>query len=56
MTLMINKFGLILRKDVYPYEYMGSWEKLNKTQLLPKLELYSNLNIQHINDAEYKHA
>ena len=30
----INKF-LLLRKDVYPYEYMDDWEKFNET-ILPK--------------------
>ena len=33
----INKFILLLQKDVYPYEYMGDWEKSNET-LLPKKE------------------
>ena len=27
----INKFILLLRKVVYPYEYMDYWEKFNKT-------------------------
>ena len=30
----LNKFILLLRKGVYPYEYMDSWEKFNET-LLP---------------------
>ena len=27
----VNKFALLLRKGVYPYEYMDSWEKCNET-------------------------
>ena len=27
----LNKFVLLLRKGVYPYEYMDSWEKFNET-------------------------
>ena len=29
----LNKFVLLLRKGVYPYEYMDSWEKFNETTL-----------------------
>ena len=32
----LNKFVLLLRKGVYPYEYMDSWERFNETSLLPK--------------------
>ena len=28
-----NKFTLLLRKGVYPYEYMDDWEKFNETSL-----------------------
>ena len=27
----LNKFVLLLRKGVYLYEYMDSWEKVNET-------------------------
>ena len=29
----VNKFFLLLRKGVYPYEYMDNWEKFNKTSI-----------------------
>ena len=29
----INKFILLLRKGVYPNEYMDSWERFNETTL-----------------------
>ena len=32
----INKFVLLLRKDVYPYEYMDEWETFNETALPEK--------------------
>ena len=27
----LNKFVLLLRKGVYPYEYIDSWERFNET-------------------------
>ena len=29
----LNKFVLLLRKGVYPYEYMNSWERFDETSL-----------------------
>ena len=31
-----NKFALLLRKGVYLYEYMDSWEKFNEASLPSK--------------------
>ena len=31
-----NKFILLLRKGVYPYEYMDDWEKFNEISLAEK--------------------
>ena len=40
----INKFILLLRKSVYPYEYTDSWERFDETSLPDKEACYSNLN------------
>ena len=52
----LNKFVLLLRKGVYPYKYMDSWEKFNETVLPPKKDFYSNLNLGDISGEDYKHA
>ena len=49
----LNKFILLLRKGVYPYEYMDSWERFNETSLPSKKDFYSNLNIEDIDDIDY---
>ena len=38
----LNKFVLSLRKGVYPYEHMDSWEKFDETSIPPKEAYYSN--------------
>ena len=35
---------------------MDDWEKFNKTSLPEKEHLYSHLNMEDINDADYTHA
>ena len=47
----INKFCLMLRKDVYPYEYMDDWERFNET-LPVKEEFYSSLTMESITGAD----
>ena len=32
----INKFVLLSRKGVYPYEHIDSWERFNETSLIDK--------------------
>ena len=51
----LNKFVLLLRKGVYPYEYMDSWERFNET-LPDKKAFYSKLNLEDITDKDYEHA
>ena len=52
----LNKLVLLLRKGVYPYEYMGSWDKFNETSLPSKKDFYSNLNMENIDDVDYRHG
>ena len=52
----LNKFILLLRKDVYPYEYMDNWERFNETSLPSKESFYSNLNIEDNDDTDYRHG
>ena len=52
----LNKFILLLRKGIYPYEDMDNWEKFDETILPPKEAFYSNLNLENIGDEDYGHA
>ena len=52
----INKFALLLRKGVYPYEYMDSWKRFDDTSLPDKRAFYSELNLEEITDKDYPHA
>ena len=52
----LNKFILLLRKGIYPYEYMGSWEKFNETSLPIKEDFYSHLNMEDVEDIDYRHG
>ena len=47
----LNKFVLLLTKGVYPYEYMDNWERLPD-----KESFYSSLNMENINDIDYRHG
>ena len=52
----LNKFVLLLRKGIYPYEYMDNWERFNETSLPNKESFYSNLNMENIDDIDYRHG
>ena len=52
----LNKFALLLRKGVYPYEYMDSWKRFKGESLSDKEYFYSKLNNEHITDEDYEHA
>ena len=43
----LNKFALLLRKGLYPYEYMDSWKRFKEESLPDKESFYSELNKKH---------
>ena len=47
---------LIVRKGVYPYEYMDSFERLKEPRLPPKDAFFSKLINAGISDEDYAHA
>ena len=47
---------MLLRKGVYPYEYIDSWERFDKTSLPDKEPFYSELNLEDITDKDYVHT
>ena len=52
----IDRFKLLLREGVYPYEYMDSWEKLELPVPLDKNHYYSKLNDSNISDKDIEHV
>ena len=47
---------MLLRKGVYPYEYMDGWDKFNETSIPSKESFYSNLTMGNISETDYRHA
>ena len=52
----LNKFLILLRKSVYPYEYMDEWNKFNGKVLSSKESFYSSLTMEDISETDYAHA
>ena len=47
---------MLLRKGVYPYEYMDGWDKFNEKSIPIKESFYSNLTMESISETDYRHA
>ena len=47
---------MLLRKGVYPYDYMSTWSRFEETELPPQSEFYSKLSESGITDADYAHG
>ena len=52
----VEKFKLLLRKGVFPYDFFDGSDKLNETKLPPIEYFFSRLNDCGIEDEDYQHA
>ena len=46
----------MLRKRLYPYEYVNDWGKFNDTSLPEKDDFYNHLSMKDITDRDYTHS
>ena len=51
-----SQYTLLIRKGIYPYEYMDDWNRFKETVLPPKEAFYSKLNMSGVSDRDYEHA
>ena len=52
----INEIVLLLRKGIYPFEYMDDWGMFHETASPKKEDFYSNLNMEDVAHADYMHG
>ena len=52
----VQKFLLLLRKGIYPYEYMDNMSKFDEKELPTIENFYSKLNSSGISKKYYTHA
>ena len=50
----LHRFIMLLRKRVYPYEYMDTWDKFDETSLPDEKSFYSSLTMDNISDIDYR--
>ncbi|XP_041351034.1 uncharacterized protein LOC121370009 [Gigantopelta aegis] len=51
-----QKISLLLRKGVYPYDFMDDESKFNMSQLPAQAEFYNSLTDSDISDEDYEHV
>ena len=47
---------MLLRKGVYPYEYMDGWDRFNEKSIPSNESFYSSLIMENITEIDYIHA
>ena len=51
-----HQHSLLIRKGIYPYEYMDSWDRFEDTSFPPASSFYSKLNMSGVSNQDYKQA
>ena len=51
-----NQYKLLIRKGIYPYEYMTDWDKFKEMKLPLREAFYSTLNMTGVKEEDYEHA
>ena len=51
-----SQYKLLIRKGIYPYEYMDDWDKFKEIVLPPKEAFYSKLNMAGVIEEDYEHT
>ena len=51
-----DKVDLVMRKGVYPYEHMDSWERFDDNRLPSRDAFYNTLNETEASEEDYTHA
>ena len=51
-----GKLELLLKKGIYPYDYMDSVERFEETKLPKKESFFSKLNGEGVSEEDYEHA
>ena len=51
-----NQYKLLIKKGIYPCEYITDWDKFKETKLPPREAFYSKFNMSGVGNEDYKHA
>ena len=52
----LNKFLLLLRKGIYPYEYKDSWVRFDEITIPLQRSFLQRIKFKHIIDKDYEHV
>jgi Recombination endonuclease VII len=56
MKAQMRNYELLIRKGVFPYDYMDSWNKFSETQLPPREAFFNKLTNKSISEEDYNYA